>query len=81
MKILIIDVSINLGAQSKELFNIMKATGMLSLYDKFQEAGITAAVIWNLSEDILDDTLKLTKIEKLIYTTAQKKQQNELLSK
>ena len=54
----------------------MKSHSIGDLYTKFRHAGITVPIIWDLDEAILDEDIKLTRIEKLKYQKEQKKQQS-----
>lgn len=60
--------------ENNELKDVMKASNILELYDKFNQAGISAAIVWDLEDDILDEDIKLTRIEKKKYKAAQKQQ-------
>ena len=52
----------------------MKSSKIFDLYEKFHKAKVTAEIIWDLTEDILDEDIKLTRIEKIRYLKAQKQQ-------
>ena len=52
----------------------MKSSKIFGLYEKFHKAKVTAEIIWDLTEDILDEDIKLTRIEKIRYLKAQKQQ-------
>ena len=54
----------------------MESSKILELYDKFNKAGISAAIVWDLEDDILDEDIKLTRIEKKKYKAAQKQQKS-----
>ena len=59
-------------AENDELAVIMKSSKIFDLYDKFNEAKVSAAIIWELDDEELDEDIKLTRIEKKRYRAAQK---------
>jgi len=63
-------------AENDGLQDLMKSHSIGDLYTKFRQAGITVPIIWDLDEAILDEDIKLTRIEKLKYQKEQKKQQS-----
>ena len=59
-----------------ELKEVMESSKILELYGKFYKAVISAAIVWDLEDDILDEDIKLTRIEKKKYKAAQKQQKS-----
>lgn len=55
------------------LLELMKEEGIDDLYHKFHENGINAEILWDLSDDILEKDLKLSRIQKLKYDKAKNK--------
>ena len=52
--------------QDDKLLKILDEYDIGSLYTKFCEGGVTTKVLWDLTDEILED-IGLTKLEKLSY--------------
>ena len=51
---------------------MMKAFKIDSMYEKFHENDVTTDVLWDLTEEVLIDILKLNALEKIKYEKAKK---------
>ena len=56
-----------------DLRDLMGVTGIGSLYEKFHKIGITSDILWDLTDDILENELHLTGVERLKYKSAKAK--------
>ena len=52
---------------------MMKESNIDDLYDRFNRNGVTSDILWDLSDEILKDDVKLTRIELLRYQKAKDK--------
>ena len=55
-----------------ELFELMQEFRIESMYDTFNEYGVTVDEIWKLDDEMIND-MNLNKLQKLKYRTAKEK--------
>lgn len=59
-----------------DLLHLMKSYNISDMYEKFHEHGITTDILWELTDEMLDDILHLNAVEKLKYDAAKKQHAN-----